>query len=61
MDRLTHSLQCDVNNGPVECVDPPGYSEYGYTSRQWDGTKVTSITIVAVNPYYMLCTLPRSC
>ena len=31
---------CDLASGPKECIDPPDYSPYGYTSRVWDGTKV---------------------
>eukprot|EP00092_Neocalanus_flemingeri_P015304 GFUD01016550.1.p1 GENE.GFUD01016550.1~~GFUD01016550.1.p1 ORF type:complete len:175 (-),score=34.22 GFUD01016550.1:24-527(-) len=31
---------CDLASGPQECVDPPDYADFGYTSRIWDGTKI---------------------
>ena len=26
--------------GPIECIDPPNYSDFGYDNITWDGSKV---------------------
>ena len=43
---------CDLAAGPKECIDPPDYSPFGYTSRQWDGTKIllSKVTYICEPP-----------
>merc|ERR1712013_388168 len=43
---------CDLAAGPKECVHPPDYTAYGYSSREWDGTKIllSKVTYICEPP-----------